>query len=50
MTYIFKIGGYMVFKLIIIIFIISVSFKDKTQEQLKKDKKDWERIMGREYD
>ena len=40
----------MLFKLIIFIFIISCSFRDNEQEQLKKDISDWERILGRKYE
>lgn len=40
----------MLFKLIIFIFILACSFKDNEQEQLKKDIKDWERILNRKYE
>lgn len=40
----------MLFKLIGIVFIIIFSFRDTEEERLKKDNKEWEKIMGRYYD
>lgn len=40
----------MLFYLIIFIFITSCSFKDNEQEEMKKDIKDWERILNRKYE
>ena len=40
----------MLFKLIILIFIIICSFRDEVQKELEEDKKDYERIVGRRYE
>lgn len=39
----------MLFILITINFIMIFSFKDYSQEELEKDKKQWEKILGEEY-
>lgn len=38
------------FKLLILFFVLIFSIKDTSEERLKKEKKDWKRIMGREYE
>lgn len=39
----------MPFILVGIILLLSCGFKDTGKEELEKDKKDWKRIMGRDY-
>ena len=38
------------FKLLILIYVFIFSIKDTSEERLKKEKKDYKRIMGREYE
>lgn len=38
------------FKLLILVFIFIFSLKDTSEERLKKEKKEWKRIFGREYE
>ena len=38
------------FNLLILVFIFIFSLKDTSEERLKKEKKEWERIMGRDYE
>ena len=40
----------MLFKVISIVFILIFSFKDTEEQRLKKDKKDFKRIVGRTYE
>lgn len=41
MVFIF-LGGFLIF--------IFITFEDLEEKKLKKERKDWKRIMGREYD
>lgn len=38
------------FNLLIIVFVFIFSLKDTSEERLKKEKKEWKRIMGRDYE
>ena len=38
------------FKLLILVFIFIFSLKDTVEEELKKEKKEWKRKLGREYE
>lgn len=38
------------FKLLILVFIFIFSLKDTSEERLKKEKKEWKRRMGRDYE
>jgi hypothetical protein len=40
----------MLFILIIIVFVVIFSLEDTSAKELEKDKKTYERIMGRKYD
>lgn len=40
----------MLFIIIIFIFILIFSFKDNVKKELKKDEKDWQRILNRKYE
>ena len=38
------------FKLLILVYVFIFSLKDTSEERLKKEKKEWKRIFGREYE
>ena len=38
------------FKLLIIIYVFIFSLRDDSEKELKKDKKDWKKLMGRNYE
>lgn len=38
------------FNLLVLVFIFIFSLKDTTEEELKKDKKTYKRLMGRDYE
>lgn len=38
------------FKLLTLVFVFIFSLKDTSEEELNKEKKEWKRIMGREYE
>ena len=38
------------FKLLILVFIFIFNLKDTSEERLKKEKKEWKRKLGREYE
>lgn len=38
------------FNLLIIVFVFIFSLKDTSEEELKKEMKEWKRIMGRDYE
>lgn len=38
------------FKLLIIVFIFIFSLRDTSEDELNKQKKEWKRIMGRDYE
>ena len=40
----------MLFGLIIIVFILIFGFRDTEEERLKKEKKEYKKIMGRNYE
>lgn len=38
------------FKLLIIVFIFIFSLRDTSEDELNKQKKEWKKIMGRDYE
>ena len=38
------------FNLLVLVFVFIFSLKDTSEEELKKEKKEWKRIFGREYE
>ena len=38
------------FNLLVLVFVFIFSLKDTSEEELKKEKKEWKRIMGRDYE
>lgn len=38
------------FNLLVLVYVFIFSLKDTSEERLKKQKKEWKRIMGRNYE